>query len=274
MYPGTRTPPVALTIAGSDSGGGAGIQADLKAFAANGAYGTSAITAVTAQNTKGVLAIDLMSPLSLYAQIDAVTSDFFIRGSKTGMLGSIELLEIVADFARRGTLPKLIVDPVMIATSGDILSPQSIVSGYREFLLPYAYVVTPNIPEAELLSEIEITNQSEMVRAAQLIHRFGPKYVYIKGGHLEGDESIDIFFDGQNVSNLRTNRIATPNTHGTGCTFSAALAAQIACGQPIDQAIRNAKIYTTKAIMGGSSWALGSGAGPLDHFLWSHPDQF
>ncbi len=269
MYGEAKTPPVVLSVAGSDSGGGAGIQADLKAFGANGVFGTTAVTAITAQNTKGVSGIELVSAKMLEAQIDAVTSDFALRAVKTGMLGSPELLAVVARYAKRGELPRLVVDPVMVAASGDRLSSDDTTEAYRELLVPLAYVLTPNIYEAELLSGMSITNLAEMVQAAKILHRLGVKYVYLKGGHLHGPESIDVFFDGVNVSHLRSKRVATSNVHGTGCTLSASLAANLARGKPIDDAVRQAKVYTTQAIVGSSSWVLGHGAGPLDHFGWT-----
>ena len=269
MYTTARTPPVALSIAGSDSGGGAGIQADLKAFAANGVFGTTALTAITAQNTRGVTAIELLSPSLLEAQLKAVLTDFQVRAVKTGMLGSPELLEVVARYAERDELPRLVVDPVMVATSGDRLSSESIADGYRDHLFKQALVITPNVTEAEILSENTISNVGDMVRAARILHHQGAHYVYVKGGHLPGPESIDIFFDGVNVSHLRAPRVTTNNIHGTGCTFSATLAALLARGKPIEEAVRQAKTYTTRAIVGSSTWVLGHGGGPLDHFGWA-----
>ncbi len=274
MYNAAKTPPVVLSIAGSDSGGGAGIQADIKALAANGVFGTTAITAITAQNTIGVSAIELVSPGVLRAQIDAVLSDFQVRAVKTGMLGSSELVEVVAKYAQNGDLPRLVVDPVMVAASGDRLSTESTTSAYRDRLARFAYVITPNIYEAQLLTETTITTVAEMVQAAKALHRLGVSYVYLKGGHLQGPESIDVFFDGVNVAHLRSKRIATANVHGTGCTFASSLAAHLARGRPIDEAVRQAKIYTTKAIAGSATWVLGHGSGPLDHFGWAQRQSY
>lgn len=269
MVIGRKTPPVALTIAGSDSGGGAGVQADLKSFAANGVYGTCAITAITAQNTTGVKSILMATPQIVEAQILSVINDFSVRSVKTGMLGEPEIADVVAFFAKNGDLPRLIVDPVMVATSGDSLSSAAMIDSYRNSIFKQALVITPNITEAELLAEMEILTLTDMAKAARILHRFGSKYVYVKGGHLDGDESTDILFDGKNPINLRASRINSVNVHGTGCTFSAALAAGIARGLSVEESVRSAKIYTTKAIAEAQSWVLGGGAGPLDHFGWS-----
>ncbi len=268
MHFGSKTPPVALTIAGSDSGGGAGIQADLKTFASFGVYGTSVITAVTAQNTRGVSQIEIMSLESVLSQLLAVTSDFQVRATKVGMISSESHIRLVADAAADGTLPRLVVDPVMVATSGDRLTSATLLDAYRTILIPRALVVTPNIIEAQELAEMTIESTSDMPKAARIIHKFGCKYVYLKGGHFDSDEATDLFFDGTNVQYVRAKRIDTQNTHGTGCTFSSAIAAYIAVGKRVDEAIQGAKVYTTRAISGSARWALGGGHGPLDHFSW------
>ncbi len=270
MHFGSKTPPVALTIAGSDSGGGAGIQADLKTFASLGVYGTSVITAVTAQNTRGVAQIEIMSLESVLSQLVAVTNDFQVRATKVGMISSASHIRLVADAAADGTLPRLVVDPVMVATSGDRLTSAELLETYRKILIPQALVVTPNIFEAQELTEINIESATDMPKAARILHGFGAKYVYLKGGHLDSEEAIDLFFDGYTAQYLRAKRIDTQNTHGTGCTFSSAVAAYIAVGKRVDEAIQGAKMYTTRAISGSAGWALGGGHGPLDHFSWGH----
>ena len=264
-----RTPPVALTIAGSDSGGGAGIQADIKSFAANGVFGTTAITAITAQSTKGVSAVALTSAEMLSAQIATVLTDFQVRAVKTGMLGSVELAEVVESFAHKGELPRLVVDPVMVAASGDRLSEQEIVGAYRDRLAKVALVITPNIFEAQALTGMQIESLDDMVAAAKALHSFGSRYVYLKGGHLAGPDSIDVLFDGTNLSYLRARRINTVNVHGTGCTFSSAMAAHLARGRTLEEAAQAAKIYTSRAIAGSAGWGLGHGPGPLDHLNWA-----
>ena len=263
-----RTPPVALTIAGSDSGGGAGIQADLKSFAANGVYGTSVITALTAQNTTGVAAVEYASPKIIEAQIISIITDFAVRSVKTGMLGNPEIAEIVAFFAKNGDLPRLVVDPVMVATSGDILSSHETINTYKEDIFPHALVITPNIREAELLVDMKIESLPDMIKAARALYKFGSKHVYLKGGHLSGDDATDVFFDGKNMIHLRAMRIKTNNVHGSGCTFSATLSANLARGDSVEDAVHAAKLYTTKAIADAREWALGRGSGPLNHFGW------
>ncbi len=264
----SKTPPVALTIAGSDSGAGAGIQADLKTFSANAVYGTCAITAITAQNTMGVKAIEYVSPKILEAQILSIITDFSLRSVKTGMIGEPELADIIAFFATNGELPRLVIDPVMVATSGDSLSADTMVASYRTTLFPHALVITPNITEAEILSETEIRSINDMIKAAKILHGFGSKYVYLKGGHLAGEDAVDVFYDGKTIAYLRAKRIETNNVHGTGCTFSAALSAALARGATVEVAVRAAKVYTTKTISGAKTWALGRGSGPLNHFGW------
>ena len=253
----------ALTIAGSDSGGGAGIQADLKTFAALGVYGTSALTAVTAQNTLGVTAIHVLTPKMVAAQIDAVIADIGAHALKTGMLANATIIETVAGRIQHHRLSNLVVDPVMIAKSGDPLLRKSAITALRSSLIPLAAVVTPNIPEAEALTGIQLEGASEIEEAARRIVAMGAKTVVIKGGHRKGP-AIDLFYDGKNFRELGAPRIRTRHTHGTGCTFSAAIAANLARGEKIERAVVLAKKYITSAI--ASAFSVGSGHGPVHHF--------
>jgi hydroxymethylpyrimidine kinase/phosphomethylpyrimidine kinase len=256
--------PIALTIAGSDSGGGAGIQADLKTFAALGVYGTSAITAITAQNTIGVTAVQALSADLVTAQIEAVAGDMKIDVVKTGMLASSAIVEAVAAAISALDLPSVVVDPVMIAKSGDRLFDQEALAALRSELLPRARVVTPNVPEAEVIANLRITSLDEAREAARRIHKLGAASVVVKGGHLPGDEAIDLLFDGRTFTEYRAPRIDTRNTHGTGCTFASAIAAYLALGQTLPEAVRLAKEYVTGAIRHGLP--IGQGHGPLNHF--------
>jgi len=256
---------VALTIAGSDSGGGAGIQADLRTFAAHGLHGASAITAVTAQNTVAVVDYVALEPRMVVAQIDAVASDMPVAAVKTGMLATGPIVEAVADALTRRRLPHVVVDPVMVAKSGDRLLDSAAEAAYRERLFPLAEVVTPNLAEAEALLGRPVRSVEAMARAARDLHALGPRAVLVKGGHLDGDP-VDVFFDGRRLEELRAARIDTPHTHGTGCTLSAAIAARLALGADALSAARGAKEYLTEAIRG--AYALGRGAGPVDHL---HP---
>jgi hydroxymethylpyrimidine/phosphomethylpyrimidine kinase len=255
---------IALTIAGSDSGGGAGIQADLKTFAAHGVYGTSAIAAVTAQNTVGVTGFLALPADFVVSQIEAVASDLPPAAVKTGMLASAAIVEAIAAAIAALDLPSVVVDPVMVAKSGDRLFSEEALSALRDNLLPRARVVTPNIPEAEVLLDTQIRTLDDARAAAKRIHAMGPKAVVVKGGHLPGAEAIDILFDGKTFHEFRTPRIDTRNTHGTGCTFASAIAANLALGRPLVEAVRLAKDYVTGAIRHGLN--LGEGHGPLDHF--------
>jgi hydroxymethylpyrimidine/phosphomethylpyrimidine kinase len=256
---------VALTIAGSDSGGGAGIQADLRTFAAHGLHGASAITAVTAQNTVAVVDYVALEPRMVVAQIDAVASDIPVAAVKTGMLANRAIVEAVADAVARLRLPHLVVDPVMVAKSGDRLLDSAAEAAYRERLFPLAEVVTPNLAEAESLLARPVRTLEAMKQATRDLHALGPRSVLVKGGHLEGDP-VDVFFDGQRMEELRAPRIQTRNTHGTGCTLSAAIAARLALGHELLEAVRGAKAYLTEALRG--AYTLGRGAGPVDHL---HP---
>ncbi|MER3445474.1 MAG: bifunctional hydroxymethylpyrimidine kinase/phosphomethylpyrimidine kinase [Candidatus Dadabacteria bacterium] len=257
--------PRALTIAGSDSGGGAGIQADIKTFTAFGVFGMSAITSITAQNTESVLGIYDLPPEFVKLQIDAVLGDIGADATKTGMLSNEGIISAVAEKIKEYRIEKLVVDPVMRAKSGDRLLKNESESALTQELLPLAFIVTPNIPEAEALSGIEISSIADMREAAKRIKSLGPGYVLLKGGHIEQtSESIDILYDGEDFYNFSFPRIETKNTHGTGCTYSAAICAGLANGLGAIEAIREAKGYVTEAIRG--SFNLGKGHGPLNHF--------
>jgi hydroxymethylpyrimidine/phosphomethylpyrimidine kinase len=257
-----------MTIAGSDSGGGAGIQADLKTFAALGVYGSSAITAVTAQNTVGVRAIHDIPVDVIAAQIDAVLEDIGADAVKTGMLSSPSIIETVAGRLRAHGVTALVVDPVMVAKSGDRLLREDAIRALCEQLLPLAAVVTPNAPEAGVLSGVDVTDVESAREAARRIAALGPRLVIVKGGHMEGDTSDDLVFDGSRFETLSGRRIDTRHTHGTGCTFSAAIAAYLARGlAPLD-AVREARVYLQGAIEHAEP--LGSGHGPVNH-LWRTP---
>jgi hydroxymethylpyrimidine/phosphomethylpyrimidine kinase len=257
-----------LTIAGSDSGGGAGIQADLKTFAALGVYGLSALTAITAQNTRGVLAAQDLPPELVEAQIDAVLEDIGADAAKTGMLSSSAIIEVVASCVSRWNL-RLVVDPVMVAKGGDPLLQPEAITALSTVLLPVAEVVTPNLFEAEVLTGQRIETLDDMCAAAQAIFTLGPRHVVVKGGHRAADP-VDVYFDGKRFAELRAERISTRHTHGTGCTFSAAIAAFMARGFPVDAAIADAKSYITQAIRHAPG--LGKGYGPVGHFWqWQQP---
>lgn len=256
---------IALTIAGSDSSGGAGIQADLKSFAAQGVFGVSVLTALTAQNTLGVQSVHEVPSEFIAAQIDAVCADFQVHGAKTGMLGSEKIVRTVALKAQQWDVGNLVVDPVMLAKSGNVLLAADAIHALRAELLPLALIVTPNIPEAGCLCGRHLAAESDedLKDAAREILQMGPRYVLIKGGHREGD-ATDILFDGKNFETFSVPRIETRHTHGTGCTLSAAIAALLAKGQTVPDAVKNAKEYITAAI--AQAPQLGRGRGPLEHF--------
>jgi hydroxymethylpyrimidine/phosphomethylpyrimidine kinase len=266
-------PPIALTIAGSDSGGGAGLQADLKTLAALGVFATSAITAVTAQNTATVVASLPMSPDLVTLQVETVLEDLAVRAVKTGMLATSGIVRAVAELAEAGRLPNLVVDPVLVSTSGRQLLDDDAIPVYLERLLPCAVVVTPNLREARLLAGMPITDTDGMVEAAQKIASLGPRTVVVKGGHLGGDRSPDVVVTGGVVEMLEQVRIPTTNDHGTGCTLSAGIAAYLARGETVSDAIVRAKEFVTRAISGSVSWELGSGHGPLDQLGWTSTDR-
>jgi hydroxymethylpyrimidine/phosphomethylpyrimidine kinase len=254
----------ALTIAGSDSSGGAGIQADLKTFAALGVYATSAITAVTAQNTLGVIAVEPLMADLVTAQIEAVAGDIDIHVTKTGMLATSAIVEAVAAAIEELELPMVVVDPVMLASSGDSLLDDDGIQAMRAELLPRAFVVTPNIPEAEILSGRQILSLDDVREAARRIHALGPTAVVIKGGHGSGDEIVDVMFDGDHLVEFRTPRIQTSAIHGTGCAFASAIAAHLALGFSLAEATEKAQAYVAGAIRHALS--IGHGQGLLDHF--------
>jgi len=261
--------PTALTIAGSDSGGGAGIQADLKTFAALDVYGTSALTAVTAQNTVGVRAVEEVSPGLVAAQIDAVLEDIGADATKTGMLSSGAIIATTAGRIRVHGITRLVVDPVMVAKSGDRLLREDAVRALRTDLLPLALVVTPNLPEAETLAGVTIASRADLADAAWRIAALGPRYVLIKGGHAPGDP-VDLLFDGHAFREYPGARIETTSTHGTGCTLSAAIAAYLAHGLSVEDAVGRAKEYVVAAMRAASP--IGRGHGPLHHLFAQSED--
>ena len=256
--------PKALTIAGSDSGGGAGIQADLKTFSAFRVFGMSVITAVTAQNSLGVQGVESLPPAFVAQQLRSVLSDFGADAAKCGMLATAPIIEAVAATLAEHPIEMLVVDPVMVAKSGDALLRPDAVRSLIERILPLALVVTPNLPEAEALAGIPVSDRKEMEEAARRIHALGPRYVLVKGGHLKGD-AVDVLWNGRELRAFSAPRVDSPNTHGTGCTFSAAIAAGLARGQAIPDAIREAKAYVTKAREEGFQGV--RGVGQLRHFL-------
>ncbi len=256
--------PIAMTIAGSDSGAGAGIQADLKTFAALGVYGTSVLTAVTAQNTQGVSAVHEIPDSIIAKQIDSVISDISTKAVKIGMLSNSGIIRTVVGKIKDLNLPNLVVDPVMVAKGGDRLLQEEAIDVLRNELLPLAVVATPNIPETEALTGIRILSVSDARWAAEKIIALGAKNVVVKGGHLDGD-ATDIFYDGMEFREFSTPRIETANTHGTGCTFAAAIAAGLAKEMSPIEAVAAAKEYVTQGIK--FSFAIGRGHGPLNHFF-------
>lgn len=254
----------ALTIAGSDSGGGAGLQADLKTFAAFGVYGTSAVTAVTAQNTLAVTRVQEIDPDVVAAQIDAVATDIGFDAVKTGMLSSPAIIESVAAALRRHQAPHLVVDPVMVSKSGAVLLRDDAMPALVGLLLPLAEVVTPNLPEAARLAGLPTDTPQARREAARRIRALGPKCVVIKGGHAPEPGVVDLFYDGTGFTEIAGERVATRSTHGTGCTFSAALAAGLALGQSPIAAAARAQEYVIAALRAAPG--IGLGAGPLGHF--------
>jgi hydroxymethylpyrimidine/phosphomethylpyrimidine kinase len=260
--------PVALTVAGSDSGGGAGIQADLKTFAALGVHGTSAVTAVTAQNTLGVSEYVELPLHVIRAQIDQVVGDLEPAAVKTGMLSSSEIIELVAAAVAELRLPNLVVDPVMVAKGGARLLREDAVATLRERLIPLAAVITPNLPEAEMLLGRRVESLAEREQAARDLLRLGCRAVVVKGGHAEG--AADAFYDGRALLRLEAERVPTGNTHGSGCTFSAAIAAELARGAGLVEAVREAKTFITGAIR--HSLEVGHGHGPVNP-MWRLSDR-
>lgn len=255
-----------LTIAGSDSGGGAGIQADLKTFAAMKVYGCSVITALTAQNTVGVSGIHTVPAEFVSKQLDAVLEDIHIDAVKTGMLASASIVEVIAKKLQQHSISNLVVDPVLVATSGDFLTDEGLeglVDAFRSLLFPLATVVTPNVPEAEQLTGMKINTLDDMREAAVKIKSFGPAFVVVKGGHITGDNAVDVLFDGNKFYEYTDSRVATENTHGTGCTFASALAAGLARGLTVHEAVAEAKRFVHCALR--HSFKIGHGRGPTHH---------
>jgi hydroxymethylpyrimidine/phosphomethylpyrimidine kinase len=256
---------VALSIAGSDSGGGAGIQADVKTFHAFGVFGTTAITAITAQNTQGVTGVHAVPVDMIRAQIEAVARDLRPAACKTGMLATREIVETVADALLSEGLTNIVVDPVMIATSGDRLLDEGAEAAIVERLLPLATLITPNADEAAVLAGLAIEDEAGMERAARTLTERGARAVLLKGGHLRGDTITDLFFDGREVKRWRRKRILTHSTHGTGCTLSAAVAAGLALARPLGDAVEQALEYVQRALQAAPG--LGGGNGPLNHLV-------
>jgi hydroxymethylpyrimidine/phosphomethylpyrimidine kinase len=255
---------VALSIAGSDSGAGAGIQADIKTFAAHNVYGLTAITAITAQNTLGVSSYQALPADLVTAQIEAVVSDFGVHAAKTGMLPTAAIVESVAAAVTDLEIPLLVVDPVMIATSGDRLLDDEAMAAMKSELFSRALVVTPNVPEAEALTGIEIRSDSNRREAARVIASFGARNVIIKGGHLPTSNISDLLYDGHDFHDFHNERVQGASTHGTGCSFAAAITSHLALGQSLPDAIRMAQRYIAGAIR--HARGLGHGQGPIDHF--------
>jgi hydroxymethylpyrimidine/phosphomethylpyrimidine kinase len=262
---------IAVTIAGSDPSGGAGIQADLKTFSALGVYGASVITALTAQNTRGVQGIHDVPPEFVALQIDSVFSDLSVAAVKIGMLSRPAIIEAVAAGLDRHGARNVVLDPVMIAASGDALLVPEAVETLRRALLPQALLVTPNLPEAAaLLDGAVATTEAAIREQAARIRALGPGAVLIKGGHADGAESVDVLLDEEGFARFASPRVATRNTHGTGCTLSSAIAAYLARGLSLDEAVAQAKTYLTNAIAAADRLAIGHGSGPVHHFhaLW------
>jgi hydroxymethylpyrimidine/phosphomethylpyrimidine kinase len=256
--------PKALTIAGSDSGGGSGIQADLKTFSAFRVFGMSVITAVKAQNSLGVKGVENLPPAFVAQQLRSVLEDFGADAAKCGMLSTAPIIEAVAAGLAERRIEKLVVDPVMVAQSGDRLLEPDARAALADRILPLALLVTPNLPEAEVLAGMRVAEPEDMEEAARRIHLMGPRYVLVKGGHLKGD-ATDLLWNGRDFTRFSTPRIDSQNTHGTGCTFSAAIAAGLARGQALGDAIRSAKAYVSRAIREG--FQAGRGVGQLRHFI-------
>lgn len=258
--------PIALTIAGSDSGGGAGIQADLRTFAFHCVHGTSALTCITAQNTLGVTRVDALPVAAIAAQIDAVVQDIGVQAVKTGMLLNAEIIAAVSEQIQTLNLQPLVVDPVMVSRTGAQLIDDDAIATLRDCLIPQATIVTPNRYEAELLSGVALQSLDDMRTAAKEIHKLGAEAVLVKGGGMPGElRGVDIWFDGDRLETLTTETIETLNTHGTGCTLSAAIAANLALGHEPLTATQRAKTYVTQALKHALS--IGQGQGPVGHFF-------
>lgn len=259
---------IALTIAGSDSSGGAGIQADLKTFSAFGVYGASVLTALTAQNTRGVDDVLAVPPAFVRAQLDSVFCDLAVGAAKTGMLANAGIIEAVAEVLERHAAIPLVCDPVMVATSGDVLLEPAAIDALRQRLIPRASIITPNIPEAaRLLGRPEAADLDEMVRQAESLRELGCGAVLLKGGHGSGDAAVDVLAHAGGVAPLEAPRIATRHTHGTGCTLAAAITALLAVGDPLERAVQRAKTYIWRALEAGAALGIGHGSGPVDHLF-------
>ncbi|MCL4766708.1 MAG: bifunctional hydroxymethylpyrimidine kinase/phosphomethylpyrimidine kinase [Hyphomicrobiaceae bacterium] len=260
--------PIALTIAGSDSSGGAGIQADLKTFSAFGVYGASVLTALTAQSTRGVDDVLAIPPAFVAAQIDAVLPDLAVGAAKTGMLANAGIIRAVAGALERHAPIPLVCDPVMVATSGDVLLEPAAIDAMRERIIPRATLLTPNIPEAaRLLGCAEAAGLDEMARQAEALRGLGCGAVLLKGGHGTSAVATDLLAHARGVTPLEAPRIATRSTHGTGCTLAAAITALLAAGEPLEQAVRRAKTYVWRALEAGAGLVIGHGSGPVDHLF-------
>ncbi len=281
---GGTTPPVALTIAGSDSGAGAGLQADLKAMSALGVFATTVVTAVTAQNTAEVTAVAPVPVDVVAAQLDAVLGDFSVAAVKTGMLAGAATVRLVADRAEAGDLPRLVVDPVMVASTGRRLLDDDAVDAYRARLVPRALLVTPNLYEAAILAGVDPADDVDvatMVDLARRVLALGSDWVLVKGGHLPGvhgtdggpppDRVADVLVDGTDVHVLEDTLVVTRNNHGTGCSLASATAALLARGADVPEAVAGARRFVHRALVGSARWELGRGHGPLDPFGWSAP---
>lgn len=258
--------PVALTIAGSDSGGGAGIQADLKTFTFHKVHGLSALTCITAQNTQQVIRVDVLPPEAVVAQVAAVVDDIGVQAVKTGMLLNQPIIAAVAHQLKQLDLPNLVVDPVMVSRTGVRLIDDQAIATLCQSLVPLAAVLTPNRYEAQILSGIDICTLEDMELAAQRIYQLGAKAVLVKGGGMTGElRGVDVWFDGSRLEALKTIAVDTTDTHGTGCTLSAAIAANLALGEPVETAVLQAKDYVTKALQ--HALRIGQGQGPVGHFF-------
>jgi hydroxymethylpyrimidine kinase/phosphomethylpyrimidine kinase len=269
--PDDVTPPVALSIAGSDSGGGAGAQADLKTFAAHRVHGTTALTAVTAQNTAEVRGVVPLPPAFVRLQIETVLDDFRVRSVKTGMLATVGIVMTVAEVAAAGRLPHLVVDPVLVSSSGQALMDPDGVNAYLDRLLPLAEVATPNLREAAALSGCDVEDlmtTDAMAEVAEKLRQGGTRYVVVKGGHLT-EAADDVVAGPEGITVLEAARVQTGNDHGTGCSLSAAIAAHLALGDNPLEAIRKAKAFVARGLQGSAQWHLGAGHGPIDHFGWT-----
>ncbi len=263
-----RRVPVMLSIAGSDPSGGAGVQADLKAASALGVYGACVLTALTVQNTVGVTGVHAVPAAFVADQYRAVVTDLDVRAVKIGMLGAAETAAAVAGVLTELPVPHVVLDPVMIATSGDRLVPEETIRVIREELAPLCTVITPNLPEtAALTGGAEPTDRASMIAAGRELLTLGPAAVLVKGGHLGGETSDDVLVTAGGVHDLPADRVHTPNTHGTGCTLSSAIAARLTCGDDLPTAVTAAKDYLTRALRAGAALEFGAGSGPVDH-LW------